>query len=77
MDFPSLKSGRLLRILKRKPLCYRVVRQTGSHRWMESSAGYPPFVLSFHEGRDVPPRSVKKVLTKDVGLTPKEAKELI
>jgi len=65
-------------ILKKKPLHYEVVRQVGSHKWMESSAGYPPLEISFHEGgREVPPRTVKKILVKDIGLDEAEARKLV
>ena len=77
MRFPSLKADRLLAILKRKPLSYRIVRQEGSHRWLESSSGYPPLEFAFHKGREVPPHIVKKVLTKDVGLSAEEARTLV
>jgi hypothetical protein len=35
-DFPSLKARRLLAILMREPLNYRVVRRTGSHRTLRA-----------------------------------------
>lgn len=44
---------------------------------MESKAGYPPIEIAFHEGRDVPPHAVKKILVKDVGLDADEARKLI
>ena len=39
--------------------------------------GYPPLTFSFHETADVPGRAVKKVLTKDVGLSVEEALNLL
>jgi predicted RNA binding protein YcfA (HicA-like mRNA interferase family) len=78
VQFPSLKPKRLLAILKKKPLSYKVVRQVGSHRWLESEAGYPPMEWAFHDGgREVPPYVVKKILTRDVGLSEDEARKLI
>lgn len=73
MDFPSLKSGQLESILFRKPLSYEVVRQSGSHKTLESSNGYPPLGFSWHDGVDLPPGLVRKVLTKDVGLSNADA----
>jgi predicted RNA binding protein YcfA (HicA-like mRNA interferase family) len=75
--FPSLKGRELLAVLMRKPLLYRVDRQTGSHRTLKSGAGYPDVHFSFHEGVTVPRGAVKKVLTKDVGLSEQEALALL
>lgn len=44
---------------------------------MESKVGYPPIEIAFHEGQDVPPFAVKKILVDAVGLDPKEARKLI
>jgi len=60
--FPSMTGRELLAMLKRQPLAYRVVRQKGSHRRLQSENGYPPLTLSFHETKVVSPRAVKKVL---------------
>jgi predicted RNA binding protein YcfA (HicA-like mRNA interferase family) len=76
VEFPSLKSQQLLRILQREPLAYEVVRQRGSHRTLESPNGYPKLGFSFHDGVTIPGRTVKKVLVKDVGLDENEAIEL-
>lgn len=77
MDWPSLKAPQLLRALKRKPLSYRVVNQTGSHRKLESPNGYPPLEFSYHDKRTIPPSKVKKILVDDVGLPESEARKLI
>lgn len=77
MDFPSVKAGKLLRVLMREPLAYEIVRQSGSHRTLESRNGYPKVGFSFHDGITVPGRAVKKVLVKDVGLDEARARELI
>lgn len=53
---PSLKAKRLLAVLERAPLSYRVVRQSGSHRRMESP-GYPALTLPFMTERRSPPGS--------------------
>jgi predicted RNA binding protein YcfA (HicA-like mRNA interferase family) len=72
-QFPSLKGRQLLQILEREPLRYRVARQKGSHRTMQSGAGYPVVRFSFHDQQDIRPRTVKKVLCDDVGLDEAEA----
>ncbi len=75
--FPSLKASDLLSILQRLPFDYRVVRQKGSHRRLESPNGYPPLTFAFHDGDSLPPGAVRKVLCKDVGLTEEEALKLV
>jgi predicted RNA binding protein YcfA (HicA-like mRNA interferase family) len=75
--FPSMKARALMALLGRRPLCYEVVRRSGSHRRLRSSAGYPDLTFSFHDGATVPARVVRNVLTKDVGLTEDEALELL
>lgn len=47
-QFPSIKANRLLTILERKPLSYRIVRQSGSHRRLEAP-GRPSFSFAFHD----------------------------
>jgi predicted RNA binding protein YcfA (HicA-like mRNA interferase family) len=46
--FPSLKAKRLLAILEREPLNYRVARQSGSHRRLEPPRK-PSFTFAFHD----------------------------
>jgi predicted RNA binding protein YcfA (HicA-like mRNA interferase family) len=75
--FPSLKSGRLLAVLMRKPLSYAIARQGGSHRTLVSSTGYPQLLFSFHDGVTIPPAAVKKILTKDIGLSEQAALKLL
>ena len=75
--WPSLTWPELWRILRRKPLCYEVARQRGSHRTLKSKAGYPDLLLAFHDRATLPPGLVRKILTKDVGLTEEEARELL
>jgi len=74
--FPSIKAKRLLSILESKPLDYKVVRQTGSHRRMESP-DHPPFTFAFHDGATIKPALVRKILTKDIGLAEAEARKLL
>lgn len=74
-QFPSLKASDLQRMLKRE-LGYEVVRQKGSHKTLESE-GRPPLTFAFHDGQTIPPMLVKKILTRDVGLSEDEAKALL
>ncbi len=61
----------------RTPLLYRELRRSGSHRTLRSLAGYPDLVFSFHDGATIAPGAVKKILTKDVGLSQAEALSLL
>jgi predicted RNA binding protein YcfA (HicA-like mRNA interferase family) len=74
--FPSMKAKRLLAILEREPLSYKVKRQSGSHRRMESK-GHPPFTFAFHDKATIRPALVRKILVKDVGLAEDEARKLL
>lgn len=71
--FPSMKAPALLAVLKAQPLGYEVKRQNGSHRRLVSANGYPPLTFSFHDNVTIPPRTVKAILTDDVGLTDEQA----
>jgi predicted RNA binding protein YcfA (HicA-like mRNA interferase family) len=51
--FPSVKAKRLLALLERQPLNYKVVRRSGSHRRMESP-GRPPLTFAFHDKATIP-----------------------
>lgn len=66
-QFPSLKAREVLALLTRSPLGYVVVRQRGSHRQLRAN-GYGPVLFSYHDGRTVPPRVLRKILVEDVGL---------
>ena len=77
LQFPSVKAGQMLQILSGQPLQYEVARQRGSHRIMVSATGYPRLVFSFHDGETIPPGVVRKILTKDVGLSEDEARGLL
>jgi predicted RNA binding protein YcfA (HicA-like mRNA interferase family) len=74
--FPSIKAKKLLAILERTPLNYRVVRQSGSHRRLESE-GRPSFTFAFHDKATIRPALVRKILVKDVGLAEDEARKLL
>lgn len=75
-QFPTLKAKRLLAIWERKPLGYRVSRQSGPHRRMEAP-GRPPLTFAFHDNATVPSGLVRKVLVRDVGLAEDEARKLL
>lgn len=75
-QFPSMKAKRLLAVLERKPLGYRVVRQSGSHRRMEAP-GWPLLTFAFHDRATIPAGLVRKILTRDVGLAEDEALKLL
>jgi predicted RNA binding protein YcfA (HicA-like mRNA interferase family) len=76
-SFPSLKAAQLLRVLRREPLRYEIVRSRGSHRRMRSVRGYPPIVFSFHDRATISPGMVRKVLVREVGLADDEALRLL
>lgn len=74
--FPSLKARELLAVLMREPLGYRIVRQRGSHRRLEAE-GRPSLTFSFHDGADVAPGLVRKILCRDVGMDEESARNLL
>jgi predicted RNA binding protein YcfA (HicA-like mRNA interferase family) len=76
VDFPSLKAQRMLALLMRDPLNYKITRQKGSHRRLEAE-NYPPLTFSFHDGATVPPGLVRDYLLKRIGLTEEEALDLL
>ena len=71
-----MKAKRLLAVLERQPLGYRVVRQAGSHRRLESPE-YPPLTFAFHDRATIPNGLVRKILVKDVGLAEDKARKLL
>lgn len=75
-EFPALQAPKLLRLLCRKPLSYKIERQEGSHR-MLVSPDFPPFPFAWHDKQEVPPGLVRKTLCKDVELTESEALAVI
>lgn len=75
-DFPSIKARRLLRLLERQPLGYRVVRQAGSHRRLKSP-DYPPLTIAFHGKATISGGHVREILVKQVELAEDEARELL
>lgn len=75
-QYPSMKARKLLAILTRQPLDYRIVRTQGSHRTLVSEE-YPRLLFAFHDHRTIPPGLVRKILEKDVGLTPQQAADIL
>jgi predicted RNA binding protein YcfA (HicA-like mRNA interferase family) len=71
-----MKAKRLLAVLEREPLNYRVSRQSGSHRRM-TAQGRPALTFAFHDKATVPSGLVRKVLVRDVGLAEDEARKLL
>jgi predicted RNA binding protein YcfA (HicA-like mRNA interferase family) len=67
--FPSLRASRLLALLQREPLAYRVTRQRGSHRRLVSDRGLPPITFAFHDHVTIPPGVVRNILVEQVGLS--------
>lgn len=71
-----MKARRLLAVLEREPLNYRVLRQSGSHRRMKAP-GRPSLTFAFHDKATIPSAQVRKVLVKHVGLAEDEARKLL
>jgi predicted RNA binding protein YcfA (HicA-like mRNA interferase family) len=71
-----MKAKRLLAILMREPLNYRVARQRGSHRWMVAP-GRPSFTFAAHDRDELRPRDVRDFLVCKAGLGEAEALDLL
>jgi predicted RNA binding protein YcfA (HicA-like mRNA interferase family) len=77
VDFPSLRATRVVALLRRQPLAYRITDQTGSHRKLSSENGYPDIAFSFHDGRTLSPGEVRDIFMEDVHLTEDQALEIL
>ena len=75
-QFPSMKTKQLIKCLCRSPLCYKIVRQMGSHRTLKSK-NYPDIRVSYHDSDEVSGRYIRDLLIKRVGLTEAMAREVI
>ncbi len=75
-DFPAMKAKRLLAVLTREPLGYRVIRQRGSHRIL-AVEGRGRIIFAFHDRQTVPPRVVRQLLVREAGLDVEEALDLL
>jgi predicted RNA binding protein YcfA (HicA-like mRNA interferase family) len=71
-----MKTKELIKCLCRSPLCYKIVRQRGSHRTLKSKQ-YPILRISYHDRVEISGFRVKKILTEEVGLTEIMAVEVI
>lgn len=67
-DWRAVKARRLLAALLR--IGWHVKRQSGSHRTLER-AGWPDFVLAFHDNEEIGPRMLARV-AKHTGLIPED-----
>ena len=74
--FASMKARRLRAVLERRPLGYRVVRQTGSHRRLEAP-GRPPITFGFHDKATISGGLVREILVNRIGLAEAEARKLL
>jgi hypothetical protein len=73
-----MRARELRRLLEREPLCYEVDRQNAtSHARLVSARGYPPLTFAFHDRQSLPGGLVREVLMKGVGLSEKEARDLL
>jgi predicted RNA binding protein YcfA (HicA-like mRNA interferase family) len=66
-----MKAKRMLAVPERKPLDYRVARQSGSHRRLEAP-GRPSLTFAFHDNATIPAGLVRKILVRDIGLAEDE-----
>lgn len=73
--WPSLKARTLRRLLERE-FGYVTERQDGSHRRMKAP-NKPDLTFAFHDSVSVPPRIVRVILVRHVGLTAEEAAEVV
>lgn len=74
-QFPSMRGRELYRHLARKPLAYMedpTRTREGSHKTLISSQ-YPVLHLAFHDRAEIPPGLVRKIFTRDIGLSEEEA----
>jgi predicted RNA binding protein YcfA (HicA-like mRNA interferase family) len=74
--FPSMKAKRLLAVLMREPLNYRIARRSGSHRRLKAP-GRPSFTFAWHDREELSPGEVRDVLVHTVGLAASEALDLL
>ena len=72
-----MKARELRRILQRKPLEYKAETSAGgSHRWLVSPR-YPRLRWAFHDRQNLPPGLVHKILSRDVGLSEEEIRDIL
>jgi predicted RNA binding protein YcfA (HicA-like mRNA interferase family) len=71
-----MKTKELIKCLCLYPLCYKIVRQKGSHRTLKSEK-YPDIRIGYHDLEEVSGRYIRDLLIKKVGLTEAMAREVI
>lgn len=71
-----MKAAKLQSLLESE-LGYFIKAQRGSHKKMASRDGHPQLTFAFHDGDEVPPGLVRKILVKDVGLAAEAASQLL
>jgi predicted RNA binding protein YcfA (HicA-like mRNA interferase family) len=71
-----MKPARLLRVLTGPPLNYRIVRISGSHKFLRSNS-YPNLVFAFHHSQEISSTLVKIILVEKIGLSEEEALEVL
>ncbi len=69
-----MKASDLLALLK--GIGYEVDKQSGSHKKLKCD-GRPTLTFSFHDGQEIAPGLVRKILLKDVQLKADEANRLL
>ena len=73
--FPSMGANKMLRLLKRE-LGYEVTgHHGGAHRWLESP-DHRRIRWAYHDGRELSPIEVKRILVKQAGLDLEKARKV-
>lgn len=70
-----MRAARLAALLEK--LCGQPVRQKGSHRQFTRPDGGGTFTFAFHDRETIPGGQVRRILMVDVGLSVKQAREVI
>jgi hypothetical protein len=75
--FPSIKSRRVLRILKSNPLNYFANRPAKGSHLMLTAQGREPILFHYHPRMEISGRVVREMLVDKAGLTEEQAWELL
>jgi len=67
-SWPSTRARRVYAALL--SVGWQFKRQSGSHRTL-SRAGYPDFVVAFHDGEEIGPKMLSRI-AKHTGITPED-----
>ncbi|WP_420626869.1 type II toxin-antitoxin system HicA family toxin [Candidatus Poriferisodalis sp.] len=73
-SLPALKAREVLRLLKQ--IGYQEIRRKGSHRKL-AAEGRLPIGFAFHDGVEVPPHQLRRMLVDRAGLTSAEISDLL